>query len=84
MTLVGSWMNRNAIGTEALNVLSCHNDIGCIASASVANGGYFINVYAKGDHVFKIGCAKLGNIRTQIHVVERKMNVGLTAHPGIL
>ena len=26
----------------------------------------------------KFGCAKLGNIRIQFNVVERKMNVGLT------
>jgi hypothetical protein len=70
-------MNRYSIGTEAFDTLSCHNDIGCISTAGIANSGDFINVYAKCDHVFKIGCAKLGNIRIQIHVVERKMNVRL-------
>ena len=84
VTLVGSRVHRNAIGTEAFDVLRCHNDIWCNATSCIPNGGYFINVYAKCDHVFKIGCAKLGNIRIQIHVVERKMNVRLIARQNML
>jgi hypothetical protein len=70
-------MNRNSFRAEALNVLCCHNDIGCISTTCIANGSDFIDVYAECGHVFKIGCAKLGNNRIEIHVVERKMNVRL-------
>lgn len=78
VTLIWSWMNCNSLRAEALNVLCCHNDIGSVSATCIADGSDFINVYAECGHVFKIGCAKLGNNRIEIHVVERKMNVRLT------